>query len=114
MHSDRSSIRALLDLRCFAAKAMSSPLITHLCAAHRVAGEESAVMFSRKYCKRHVVILCEMLRSVSKELLRLHIGKLVCDVGNVKVMEIGLWSERSMGSIVASVRRVRSYWEMKK
>lgn len=45
MRVDNSSIRALLVLDLLAAREIRSPLITHLCAAHSVAGEESGEVF---------------------------------------------------------------------
>lgn len=52
--------------------------------------------------------------SVSRELSKRQIADLVWEVGKVKVMEMGLWSERSMGSMVTLVRRVKSFCETKK
>lgn len=40
--------------------------------------------------------------------------KFVCEVGIVRVIAMALWSERSMGSMVAVVRSVKSFCEMKK
>lgn len=109
MRADSSSIWAFLILFLLAAMDMSSPLIIHLCAAHIVAGEESAEMFSSKFWERHLVIFCIFSRSVKRELSRRQITDVVCVVGSVSVMVMGLWSESSIVSIVASVRKVRSF-----
>lgn len=60
------------------------------------------------------MIFCVMSRSVSSELSRRQIEKFVCEVGIVRVIAMALWSERSMGSMVAVVRSVKSFCEMKK
>lgn len=47
---------AYLSLFLLAAREMNSPLITHLCAAQIVAGEESPDMFSLKKWERLLAI----------------------------------------------------------
>lgn len=52
--------------------------------------------------------------SVSSELSKRQMGRFICEVRKVRVMEMGLWSDKNMGSIVVTFRSVRSFCERKK
>lgn len=97
-------IRACAALERLAAREMSFPLMTHLCAAHVVVVETSSDVLSAKKCERLVAICCVLLGSVKRELSSLQIWDLDWVVGKVIVMEMGLWSDNTMGSIEAFVR----------
>lgn len=88
--------------------------MTHLWAAHVIAGVTSVEVFVEKKSERYVDSLRTSASSVSKELSSRQIRVRGRSVENCKVMVIGLWSDSRDGSMVALVRNVRSFWDRKK
>lgn len=97
MRAISSLILANLSFLCLEAMEIYSPLIVHLCAAHCDMRGVSGVSFSEKYCFSRVFIFNMVVGLVRKELSSHQIGCHVLLPGNVKVMEIRLWSERTIG-----------------
>lgn len=114
MRSDSSVIRECLAFRISTAMEISSPLMTHLCAAQRVIGWISDDSFSRKYCDRRKFNAFMVAGSLRRELSSLQSVDLVSIDDKVRVMEMEWWSESIIGSMVAVTRDSRSDWVKKK
>lgn len=114
MHSDNSAIHSCLVFFRLAAREISSPLMTHLCAAQCVIGDISVDSFSRKYSNKRELSIFTVSGSFRRELSSCQIADLVGPVENAVVMEMGLWSERSIGFMVALMRDAKSVYMMKK
>lgn len=96
------------------AKEISFPLFTHLCASQSVMVEMSGVEFSWKY-RRSLEFICLCISgSFRRNGFNLQVLVIFLESGNVRVIMIGWWSDRDIGSIVACERSDRSVWDRNK